>query len=616
MLSCFCFPYKNQIFKMSEKNQKSSKESTKSSRKKLLFCEACKVACVTEERLKLHKESEKHILVRKDSASSKAFVCRLCKHSGNLKYMMKHITCYKHSISYMAKHHRYLFPLFKNFQPYHARSFQVKTHATCIERKEAISRKGPVNEPEEGVFKNDFDKYTIELHEKCAEKAKLKQDVMEYLNNFAIESQEEEEVVKKLKDQLEQVINVFCQYSEDRTSKTRNEPKPSKEETSVLPSKRKYVWDEKLPSKVPRVSSSHSETDGESCASEDQKLDLQDFVTEEQDESENAQGSPSTSSLSDTKVTGTNDSADLSKAGWVTTKETLEDHPLKRPLVTQSKSTGIPSSNTNKADQKISSGSWGSKLPKQCFPSLFDSLNASPEEENNDNEKAKKRRQSTEILATFTLFSQGKHSSSIKGRSSDVVKNDHGLHRMIPSSSVLHPMKSKSPKKEDLPQITKQSNPLHEHLEVLETNPDEELDHQSNLKYNQCHSDLESNPDEHIILDEYTDEYNECGNESAQLGSMLQSAQNTSSPEHSYLKDTLDGQIEGQDNPFPADNLASPPVSKPLRKINPGVLQLLKGKDVNEILSLLKTVSPYYEELQQLDLADVAEVVSETGTLG
>ncbi|OCT76202.1 hypothetical protein XELAEV_18031397mg [Xenopus laevis] len=49
--------------------------------------------------------------------------------------------------------------------------------------------------------------------------------------------------------------------------------------------------------------------------------------------------------------------------------------------------------------------------------------------------------------------------------------------------------------------------------------------------------------------------------------------------------------------------------------LTPELLQLLKGKDVNLIIETLKTISPFYPALQKVNLEELAKVISETGAL-
>ncbi|KAG8442622.1 hypothetical protein GDO86_011418 [Hymenochirus boettgeri] len=52
-----------------------------------------------------------------------------------------------------------------------------------------------------------------------------------------------------------------------------------------------------------------------------------------------------------------------------------------------------------------------------------------------------------------------------------------------------------------------------------------------------------------------------------------------------------------------------------VKPLTPELLKFFKGKDVNIIIEILKTISPFYPALQKKDLAEFAKDLSETGEL-
>ncbi|XP_063307977.1 uncharacterized protein LOC134608799 [Pelobates fuscus] len=657
-----------------------NEEKPSTSEKKSLYCEICQVAFVTEETLKLHVEDEHHKWMEEyadgekiyesleafiaspnrsepviglqyiaqrnmDIKHPKAFKCCICEHNGNLPSMIKHITGYKHRVSYLAKCYSYMFPLFKRYQHFHVRDFRVCKHAKIIERKEAFSKKRvPEKEPEKGVLKNDFEKYTVELHKRLTARNKKlhlwfeqKTQVLEFLKTFVIESEEDEALVQKLKEDLQEANSVYRKYKEEHILIVKRNSKYTGSKKEKFPGKRKSIWDEE-PSTTP-CDKFTKETE-----SKDKKTGTFSFPKglwdEENKLSDKEHSMPSTSTSSVTDLTpACDDLAEVPGKEDQTAekKQPSNANPLKRPWVARRKCTGYGSglwtSVTNNSDQKAS---WGSKIPTPSSPSIFDSLNASPGKPEKDIEMAKKRRASADILSTFTLFSQsGNEQSSslsylsnpllLKEQSSDQVKTmDHDFQELPSSSSSdLNMNSSKTPVIDDIPQIIKKSSPGHQD-DCLETYP-EELDLDSDLKYNPFNLDLESNPDDHIILDEYTDESAEVDVGNVQEKSMLDSDLNSSLPEESDLKDTPGEKCDGNDHSQPPHNVDSPSHDMELsnilhlkhgKKITPELLQHFKGKDVDVVVSILKALSPYYTEFQKCDLQELAKVLSETGTLG
>ncbi|XP_072268122.1 uncharacterized protein [Pyxicephalus adspersus] len=63
----------------------------------------------------------------------------------------------------------------------------------------------------------------------------------------------------------------------------------------------------------------------------------------------------------------------------------------------------------------------------------------------------------------------------------------------------------------------------------------------------------------------------------------------------------------------------TPSTSQPQRKtsktLSPDILQLLKGKDANTVTNILKTLSPFYPALQDVNLEILAQVLVNTGAL-
>ncbi|KAM4705069.1 uncharacterized protein WCC33_009917 [Rhinophrynus dorsalis] len=57
------------------------------------------------------------------------------------------------------------------------------------------------------------------------------------------------------------------------------------------------------------------------------------------------------------------------------------------------------------------------------------------------------------------------------------------------------------------------------------------------------------------------------------------------------------------------------PRDKTSKTLTPDILVLLKGKDVNTVTNILKTLSPFYPALQEVNIEMLAQVLSQTGAL-
>lgn len=54
---------------------------------------------------------------------------------------------------------------------------------------------------------------------------------------------------------------------------------------------------------------------------------------------------------------------------------------------------------------------------------------------------------------------------------------------------------------------------------------------------------------------------------------------------------------------------------KTSKSLSPELLQLLKGKDANTVTNILRTISPFYPALQEINLEILAQVLINTGAL-
>ncbi|XP_053323470.1 uncharacterized protein LOC128497435 isoform X2 [Spea bombifrons] len=226
------------------------KEQPSTSEKKIIFCEVCKVACVSEDGLHLHNESERHKRMeeftfggnmfyksledfiacptRKEPVIGlqylmqqhpnqnhpKAFMCSMCEKVGKLSHMIKHLKSYRHRLNYMGRHYKDLFPLFKKYTPYYKRELKVRDHASEIERKEASSKTQVKSQ--EGEIKNDYLKYLVKRHKELNtwnKKAFIlnehKKQVLQFMETFAVASQKEATWVQKLAEDMEDAMRVF-----------------------------------------------------------------------------------------------------------------------------------------------------------------------------------------------------------------------------------------------------------------------------------------------------------------------------------------------------------------------------------------------------------------------
>lgn len=91
------------------------------------------------------------------------------------------------------------------------------------------------------------------------------------------------------------------------------------------------------------------------------------------------------------------------------------------------------------------------------------------------------------------------------------------------------------------------------------------------------------------------------------------------------MKTKSDLSMENDESDFDASSLhssssqESPSSSQAQRKtpktLSPDILQLLKGKDANTVTNILKTLSPFYPALQDVNLEILAQVLVNTGAL-
>uniref|UniRef100_A0A803KA31 Uncharacterized LOC100145148 n=1 Tax=Xenopus tropicalis TaxID=8364 RepID=A0A803KA31_XENTR len=517
------------------------------------------------------------VQMNSDVRSETAFQCNLCLKKGPLYCIMQHLKSFKHRLNYIRQKYDHILPLYGKNTPFYEQELILREQAKEIEQSEGSNKmKISINLTATGVYKDDFWKYNLIRHQKMsALKEKIlhladqQEAVLKYLDSFTIRSQEEANIVQDLTNKLEAAVQVFNQYTKQSRTETSDSYKKNKkheykdkeypENKGHKRRKRKSPWKENQTYFAAIASCSDEvlkpDSDGNSATAEECK------------ESSKALRS-SMDILS--SFTLFSDAA----SGYRNTKwESLF-------------------ANDASSQKPLTPFKWGSKLT-----SSFDSTNINPADEQS------KRRASTELLSSFTLFN--------RGNSTDQTHNSD------PSWTRLS-----SPPSED------NSSNSHKGKDNCK-----EKDLEDNEDYCAADSSCSVTCDMDAYVTPVKDQIYVSVTHS-NLSNPLGDIDMTKKPNQITAGQSADFQLERDEKTETEQDLCKKSCAQYLdiedattstpqaniahtesTPLTPELLQLLKGKDVNLITETLKTISPFYPALQKVNLEELAKVISETGAL-
>ncbi|KAG8572095.1 hypothetical protein GDO81_011905 [Engystomops pustulosus] len=488
---------------------------------------------------------------------------------------MKHIESFKHRKNYLSIAYKNLFPLYSKKQKFYERNLAVRKHSIKVEQEEKtlIVNDSKSCSSRIGV-KSDFQKYNIRRQEKLEEYKKKrsayetqKNNILQYMETLVIASQEEAELVQNLTEELEVAINVYSLCT-----------KPKYEKYTKRGREQSPEGDEERSS---RHSGSNSEAKILNIKQEPQELP--------------------TACPDREKLRFSDTLSESSEAKW------------RIPNVNSDIFKEVQAKRLRKHSTDVAK--WESLFANhrpEMSPSIFTwspSLNIkeeSPSEENKEYEtpsEGKKehiRRASLEALSTFTLFSQGQEHGSASSETVSALRSPGFMFytgNIFQNKSPGHKLKQSGDIDQELPCS---SNSLCDEADttvdtvVKHTESDQNKDkiiQDSQVKASYKHSsDVNANVAQASKLDHICHASSECSDVKVCEGK------------------NLDTKAEGQD----ADPGVTGRMHASRRQLSPEVLQLLKGKDMSSIVHILKTLSPFYPALQELDLEVFAEVLSKT----
>ncbi|MEE6510649.1 hypothetical protein FKM82_030685 [Ascaphus truei] len=662
--------------------------------RKTLFCEVCRVACLNEETFQSHFMGEKHKKVerashcpksmKKYNRSFKRFIkfrkrnepliglqylehfrrskhrpdfyrCHLCSLTAVPHLMIHHFMSFKHRVLYLKTAYPDMFPLFIKETSFYERNVIVREQAKEIEINEARkSLKISSRHESQSSIKNDFWKENVLRHRKqeawynkMLSTINQKEMVLKYMEKFKIVSQAEATLVQTLSEDLDAVMKVFSMKTKESSkgklsinSELDKDLGSKDEECTEIPGlesrKRKLPKEEEqldeAPSTsacdakdLPLIESSTSAEDSQmrKKARRDSADILSKFTLFSQGRSNSCPGlesekskylwemkpsdqMPSTSSSRATKVSS--DSSNINSAENEKARRASTDLLSTYTLFSQSRSDSSDDSTLfhtlSKPAPKSSLFNSAGKSSSRCFrrPSSSDSSSSLSEGEDHPQEKTRTVKESKKAFAplsclvdkdlktVFTLSSPQKPSpadvTNIPVRHPDVQAKpvqdtgtiiSPGQHPSLKTRQVRHPGRKTNPQHPSV-----QTKPI-QHSGV-KTEPLQQPDSKmTTVHHSAVKTEPLQQPDSKMTPIQHSDETNPVQD----------------SPS-SFLSSALPAST--------AHNLTS-------KHLTPVVLQLLKGKDIATVTNILKTLSPFYPELQQVNLAVFARVLSETGVL-
>ncbi|XP_056376829.1 uncharacterized protein LOC130273673 isoform X2 [Hyla sarda] len=650
-----------------------------SKKRSYYYCKVCQVACLNDDGLRSHYRDEQHekmedayygkrygkhfygslqdyiscpmrkepliglqyiVQLYPEIDCEDAFKCNLCKVIGPLYFIMKHIESFKHRRNYLSISYKHLFPLYKKHHSFYEKNSSVKKHALKVEQQE---RTLTVNDSKScssriGV-KSDFLKYNIRRQEKLAEYAEKrsayetqKKNILQYMETLVITTPEEAELVQNLTQELEAAVNVFnintkpryiCDGRRECEQSTEDTEGKYSRHTDFHYNKRRSIWYEK--DRKPSSSSL--------CGDEVQSVSDKHSLTEKGRTRKRSRSSSKDMMLKVTFSTGSekgvkNENAQQEQPSICPDKEqfvVLSDHfresreaIFHNPDANSDLFQEIQAKRIRKHSTDVAK--WNSLFTSSrpevshsvfsCRPKspLLNNTEVPPSEE----KKGNPRRASLEALSSFTLFSQEAHEPgpSSSQPSSDTFKLFSSFQGSVFQSHKSNVFKDKAIKRE-----TKIEWDIHQ-----------EFPCSSNTFFTEARSG------DNVMMNIKQEPYDECTlNTEASCDQLSDvNANAAQAPKSSHVLDTSSknsdlkacGSMHSDtktDNQEPDSSTVSNNTSSKLhasrRQLSPEVLQLFKGKDTNSIVHILKTLSPFYPALQELDLEEFAEVLSKTGAV-
>ncbi|XP_041422140.1 uncharacterized protein LOC108719053 isoform X4 [Xenopus laevis] len=620
------------------------KEKISTSVEKAIFCKVCHVACVCEASLETHLEGEDHkmmevcdadkssldkytsledyvlslkrkepliglqyiVQINSDVSSQTAFQCNLCLKKGPLYCIIQHLKSFKHRLNYIRKKYMHILPLYGKNTPFYEQELILRERAKEIEQSEGSD--------------------------------KMK-------DSFTITSQEEANMVQDLTDNLEAAVQVFNQYTKQSRTETSDSYKKGKKRESKdreysekkghKSRKMKSLWNENQTYSAAIASCSdeviHPDTDENSASGEEFKerskarrlsLDIlssftlfSEAASEFKSQNRKAiqdkqQVSPCTSVSVSEEIEESSFDTEVPEADDenknIKTSEQIQSRPA---WVCRTKSTGYRNTKLESLFAKDASSETTSTPFK--WGSTFTSSSASANI-NSADEKSK-RRNSTDLLSSFTLFNRGSTDQTLTSDPLSTYFSFTGkILKTFPSqfsddnSNNSHKGKDNCEEKDlDAHEIDfcavdsscsiscdmdADVTPVKDKMCILATHNNvshplgyiEKTKETNQIKAVQC-ADFQLDTDEQTKKDEEL-----CKKSCTRYPDIQDSTTSTPQANSAHTEST---------------------------PLTPELLQLLKGKDVNLIIETLKTISPFYPALQKVNLEELAKVISETGAL-
>ncbi|XP_066435334.1 uncharacterized protein [Eleutherodactylus coqui] len=526
-----------------------------------------------------------------------AFECSLCKMSGPLHFIIFHTGGFKHRDNYLRAYYKHLIPTYQNLHSYKAKKKFAREQAFKVEREESSLTANALENCTSGIGKSEFWKFGIMRQEKLEErKRKLsaykeqKKKVLQYLETLVITSEEEADLVKNLTEELEVAMDMFNWSTNPRYKSHKHEHKRRSESSDerysrhsdTSPNKMRSIWYEK-------------EQKPSRSVSKDMSLKVT-FST----------GSENEAKSTDVQQPSTTCPLGVASGNFSEATESLWHQKIKVKC-TRKQSTDVEKWESlfanHHPEMSGSTFSWGRKSP---------SLNT---EESQSVEKKMTRRASLVALSAFTLFSQEEqeHEPPSCQPGSDTLSSPQS------PGSKGNLSQDKGPQQEgnidqELPCSSDVVNDEAGTMDdkVMHTEP-EQLDEKCksipNMPKFNWHFEAETSCGP-------LSDVNATGAQALESSHVLDA-----SSEHSDFKACgsrhLDTESDNQDadSSVLSETLTSGKLYASGRQLSPQVLQLLKGKDTNSIVRILKTLCPFYPALQELDLEVFAEELSKTGAI-
>uniref|UniRef100_A0A803J3U0 Uncharacterized LOC100145148 n=1 Tax=Xenopus tropicalis TaxID=8364 RepID=A0A803J3U0_XENTR len=534
------------------------------------------------------------VQMNSDVRSETAFQCNLCLKKGPLYCIMQHLKSFKHRLNYIRQKYDHILPLYGKNTPFYEQELILREQAKEIEQSEGSNKmKISINLTATGVYKDDFWKYNLIRHQKMSALKEKTETSDSYKKNKKHEYKDKE-------------------YPENKGHKRRKRKSPWKENQTY------FAAIASCSDEVLKPDSDGNSATAEECKESSKALrssmDIlssftlfsdaaSEFKSETRKAIQDKQYLAHCSSVSVSEEfkessfdTREAPEADDENKNSVKTSEQIQSRPA---WVCRTKSTGYRNTkweslfaNDASSQKPLTPFKWGSKLT-----SSFDSTNINPADEQS------KRRASTELLSSFTLFN--------RGNSTDQTHNSD------PSWTRLS-----SPPSED------NSSNSHKGKDNCK-----EKDLEDNEDYCAADSSCSVTCDMDAYVTPVKDQIYVSVTHS-NLSNPLGDIDMTKKPNQITAGQSADFQLERDEKTETEQDLCKKSCAQYLdiedattstpqaniahtesTPLTPELLQLLKGKDVNLITETLKTISPFYPALQKVNLEELAKVISETGAL-